>query len=600
MQLWRMNQLRACAVVLGLSAAGGLALAGPAQAQQSSSSQPQTGSRYQVLVPVPEHPDGTDDDFGKDMADQLRKSIDKLPRHVSVSKDELKDNLRKYKLKEEELDCIKARQLAVQMNAELVMCGKYEPTQGGMKVSASFVGARNGETFEVPPFTAATSDDAAQKVFTAFSNYIDQLQQLAFCQEYLGSSQWANALQNCNKALEVNPNSPTGLYGRARALMEMDSLPAAYESLQGAIKANPMYQDALRAAGVVAAKLDKPEESRKYFQQYLELNPGAANVRISLANDAAKAGDPLGALKMVEAGFKNDTTAPNPDLLMYAGLWAQQAAQDAAKAGKDSTHASQDTLTAGAAPTSALADSLENVALGYYQKLYAAKDTAIDPNVLRNMAVILTKQGKTQQAVEIGQKMIAAKAQDPIAWSVYADALNAAGQFDQAIAALDSAGKYDTKGEIPVYAKKGQWLAQKGQLAEAKAALQQAVQRNLVKADDAANLIFATGYNQKYDKGDTDAALEYFAAARDLAESPALKSRSSFFTGYIYFQRGANEAKAHPKTPSKEAANLFRQALTYFAQADAYAATQSGIKSQIAQMEDYANKYIDAVKKASR
>ncbi|HET9982257.1 MAG TPA: tetratricopeptide repeat protein [Longimicrobiales bacterium] len=588
MQLRRSNQRLALAVTLGLASAAALASAGTAQAQQQPGQATQTGSRYQVLVPNLEHAANAPDGFGKDVADAMRKSIDKLPRHISVSKNDLKDNLRKYKLKEDDLDCIKSRQLAVQMGAELVMCGSYEPASGGMNVKASFVGARTGETFEVQPFVASTPADAAGKIFSAFESYVNQIQLLAFCNEYLGSSQWQNALENCNKALQVSPTA-AAYYGKARALLEIspDSLGAAYASVQEALKINATNTDALRMAGVLAARLGKSEESLQYFNQYLELNPGDVSVRVTIANEAAKAGNPDAARQIMEGGIKGDSTPP--DIFMYAGHYALQAAQ------KLETDARANGAPDAKPP--AKADSLYNLALGYYQKLYAKADTATDSSVLRNMVILLNRRGQSAQAVEIGRKMVAAKPKDAGAWSVYADALSGIGQTDQALAALDTAAKYDTAKASPIYAKKGQILLEKGRLDEAKAALQQAIQRGTVQGDDAAKVVFGAGYTN-FQKGQYDAALQHFAVVRDLAETPATKAMANFFTGYVYFQRAAELAKKNPSKPSSAAADLFRRALGYFGQSDAYAAQQSGIRSQIDQMTSYANQYIKAVGKA--
>src|SRR5688572_25236784 len=110
---------------VGVVAATWLA-ASPAAAQEQPASTSQTGSRYRVLVPKLEIRPGANEKFGNQLADALRKDIDKLATHQSVDKKELSESLKKFKLKEDELDCIKARQLAVQIGAELVMCGIVE------------------------------------------------------------------------------------------------------------------------------------------------------------------------------------------------------------------------------------------------------------------------------------------------------------------------------------------------------------------------------------------------------------------------------------------------------------------------------------------
>ncbi len=588
MQLRRNHRRLALVAAFGLGAAG-LAPVAPARAQEPTQ-QAQTGGRMRILIPNSlEHAQGVDDSYGKKVADGLRQAIDKLPTHTSVPTSEVKDNLKKYKIKESDLDCIKSRQLAVQMNVELVMCGSYEAQPGGsMKVSAQFIGAKTGETFEVPAITspAAQPAAAANEIFTSFQNYVTQLRAAAICQQYLGSQQWKSALDNCNDALKVNPNSSTALYGRARALMEMDSLPAAYDALKQVIKVNPMHSDALRAAGVVAAKVGDEQASRDYFRQYLELNPGAANVRLSLAGDAAKAGDPEGALKMVEDGFKTDSA--NAQLLLFAGHWALQAstkvAEAAQKAGKDKP---------------AKADSLALVALNYYKRLMTVSDTATDPVVVRNAMLIMTQHEQAAQAVQTGAKFLAVKHDDPNLWSAYADALEASGQFQKALAALDTAAIMDKKNELPLSAKRGQWLAERGQVGEARAALSTAVQRGKLSGDDAAQLMIGIGLRDHLNKGDAAGAIDYLAAGRALASSSEVRGMAAYWTGYILFQRASAAAKA-AQTPGArvKAAGMFREAQAQFDNAGAYVQANPRIRSAVEQMSSYVKTYTEAVAKA--
>lgn len=587
MQLRRNHRRLALVAAFGLGAA--VAFAAPAQAQEAAQ-QPQVGGRMRILIPTLEHPANADAGFGKKVADLLRTSIDKLPRHTPVPANEIKDALKKYKIDEKAMDCIKSRQLAVQIGSELVMCGNYEPNPGGgMKVTAQFIGAKTGETFEVPALTASTPEDAAAKIFAAFESYVTQLGATAICQQYLGSNNWQSALSNCNQALAVNANSSTAQFYKATALMNMDSLQSSLEALKLAIKINPMYGDAIRLAGIVAGKLGDEQASSDYFKQYLDLNPGDANVRLNIANDAAKAGNYEGALKMVEEGFKSDSA--NATLLLYAGHWALADAQkltDAAiKADK---------------PKPAKADSMALVALGYYQKLVNQKDTAADPAVVKNMLLIMSTHNQAPQAVQLGAKFTSANAtwhKDAALWSAYADALNAAGQTQNALAALDSAAAFDTKGDLPVYAKRGQWLAEKGQIAAAKASLAQAVQRGKVKGDEAANLMLGYGFKQ-YSNKDYDTANEYFAASRELASTAETRGQAWFMTGTIYFQRGSALAQVNPKKASPKAAEAFRQAAAAFNNASAYISSHPRETRNVDAWRAYITQYLDAVKKAGQ
>jgi hypothetical protein len=96
-------------------AATGLFPAMPLAAQEPAPAA--SSSRFRVLVPTLERRGTAREDFGKKVAEQVAKSINGLATHIPVDNKEVKDALRKYKIKEDELDCIKSRQLALQIYA---------------------------------------------------------------------------------------------------------------------------------------------------------------------------------------------------------------------------------------------------------------------------------------------------------------------------------------------------------------------------------------------------------------------------------------------------------------------------------------------------
>ena len=354
-------------------AATGLVTALPVVAQEPAPAA--SSSRFRVLVPTLEARGGAKSDFGKKVAEQVAKQINTLPTHIPVENKEVKDALRKYKIDEKDLDCIKARQLAVQINAELVMCGTVEPGASGNQVSAQFISARTGETFEVAPFPATEPAQAAQHIYQSFENYVKQISLAAFCRDYLASQQYAQALENCNQALAINANSQTALNMKGMALYRLamtadqsavqDSarLREAYAVYKRVLELNPVEQDALKQAGIIAARVGEAEASRTYFRQYLELNPGDAAVRLAIAGEASKSGDPEGALRIVEEGLTADSA--NTDLATYAGHFAVTAAT---KTEADSAR-----------------KRLFETAVNYYSRVRAARGAQTDVNVLQNL-----------------------------------------------------------------------------------------------------------------------------------------------------------------------------------------------------------------------
>jgi tetratricopeptide (TPR) repeat protein len=559
--------------------ATGIVAVQPVIAQDPAPAQP-SASRFRVLIPNLERKGEVRPDFGKKVAEIIAKSIEKLPTHTPVESKEVKESLRKFKLKEAELDCIKSRQLAVQINAELVMCGQYEAGTSGFQVAAQFISAKTGETFEVAPFPASEPAQAAQHIFSSFENYVKQISLAAFCADYLSSQQWPNALENCNQALTINPNSQIALMGKAMALYRLgmaadqsavtDSARLA-ESLtiyKKVLELNPVNQDAMRQAGVLAARLGQAEESRQYFRQYMELNPGDVGVRLAIASEASKNGDPEGALRIVEEGLKNDSASL--DLMTYAGHFAVQAAQKA--------------------PEKDRAPFFTTAAM-YYERVFAKQDTATDPSILQNLILADVQLGKKQEAVEIGRRAVVARPKDAAVWVAYATALQSADRTNEALAALDTAVSIDPK--FPrLMLRRATTLLSAGRLAEAKQAFRESVERGGVDANEAAQAVFVEGFEQ-YRANDFDEALEYFAVARDLATEAKGRGQANFWTGMIYYQRGIAVAKPQTTKAARAALPIFRQALEYFQSGgvDAYASGTRGVN--LGQTVSAVRQYID-------
>src|SRR5690606_36760069 len=288
------RRLAPLAIVAAVAAAA--VTAAPAEAQD--------GGRYRVLVPALAPEAGAKDNFGKDVANKVRDALDDFSTHAPVDNKVLRDALKRFGLKEDDLrDCIKARQLAVQINAELVMCGSYQVANGTMQVASKFVVPTTGEEFEVAAFSATKADEAATQVASAFQAYLDQLKLAVFCHDELQRQAWAEAVDRCGAVVAANPASPSAQYNVASALMNLDRNEEALAAFEKAIEINPVYQDAVLAAGVVAAKLGQSQKSEDYLHEYLALNRGGQQVRLKIAADVAQAGDPRGALALIEDGL---------------------------------------------------------------------------------------------------------------------------------------------------------------------------------------------------------------------------------------------------------------------------------------------------------
>ena len=563
-------------VALSLTlAAMGLFQALPLAAQEPAPAA--SSSRFRVLVPTLERRGQARADFGKKVAEQVAKSISGLATHIPVENKEVKDALRKYKIKEDELDCIKSRQLAVQINAELVMCG----TVDGNQVSAQFISAKTGETFEVAPFAASDPNQAAQHIFQSFENYVKQISLAAFCRDYLASQQWQQALDNCNQALGINATSQTALNMKGMALYRMSmaadqsavtdsvKLREAYDVYKKVIELNPVEQDALKQAGIIAARLGEAEQSRSYFRQYMELNPGHAAVRLAIAGEAARSGDAEGALRIVEEGLAADTA--NADLATYAGHFAVQAAA------RSEDKAAQQRLF--------------ETAVRHYGRVRAVRGAETDAGVLQNMIQALVQLGRHDEAVNIGREAVTAKGSESNLWLAYATALQGANQLDQAIAALDSAVAKDPKNSRAV-ARKAAVLLDAGRLEAATQAFRAAVNSGVVEAGEASQMVFNAGY-EKYRAQNWDSALQFFATSGELATEAKARGQANFWSGMIFYQRGIAVAKPQNAKAARAALPIFQRALSYLqgSGVESYAAETRGVN--LSQTISAVKQYID-------
>jgi len=315
--------------------------------------------------------------------------------------------------------------------------------------------------------------------------------------------------------------------------------------------------------------LGQADISRQFFRQYMELNPGDVGVRLAIAAEAAKNGDPEGALKIIEEGFKSDSMSV--DLLMYAGHFAIQAA---AKAGEKEKSA-----------------PFFETASKYYRRVFEQKDTATDVSVLQNLILADVQLGRKQEAVDIGRRAVTARPRDAAVWVAYAQALQAADRLPEALSALDSATAIDPN--FPrLGLRRAQTLLNAGRLDEAKRSFQTAIQAGSADPNEAAQVVFAAGF-EDYRAQDWDDALAYFTVARELATEAKSRGQANFWSGMIFYQRGIGIAKPQTTKAARAALPIFQRALEYLqgAGVDAYAAGTRGVN--LSQTVGAVKQYID-------
>src|SRR5690606_16219310 len=224
--------------------------------------------------------------------------------------------------------------------------------------------------------------------------------------------------------------SASNQYNLASAYMNAGQDEMALAGFEKAIEVNPVHQDAILRAGVVAARLGPQEKSQQYLHQYLELNPGNLQVRLKIAADIAQAGDPRGALILVEEGTSADSV--DVTTLQYAGHFALAAAREEMEGpGPQGDEVSPEVRT------------LLDKAIGYYTRAFEMAGTEADATMLTNMLVAYRLLGRNEEAVAFGQRATQTKSDDASLWSAYADALAAAGRRDEAVQTLNRVKQLD-------------------------------------------------------------------------------------------------------------------------------------------------------------
>lgn len=539
---------------LGLALALLGAAAVPAGAQQDA------GERYTILVPFLAPQNGASNKFGEDVAKELRKLIDDLHTHQTVTDRELKDARKKFNLEESQLyNCVTARQLAMQMGWQLVMCGEYT-SQGNRQASVAsrFIGSQTAEEFEVPTFTASEREpkQAAQQILQSFNRYQQQLARTLYCRQYFDSQQFDQALENCNAALEINPRSEGALYQKALVLREMDRQAEALEALEVLLELDPIKQDALKAAGIVAIELDQQDRARGYFARYMELNPGDVGVRLSIATDMSNAGDPEGALRILQEGA--EAAPDNMNLVTYQGHFAINAAAKLEAAAQNGEAVDPTEIT-----------RYYQTAASAYEKVFDAQGTETEAAILEKLIISLFKLQRYDEAVALGQRATQAKPDNAAIWEAYSRALEESGQPAEALAAIEQARRLG--GSSPALVQRAALLQlQQGNTAAGVAALKAAVAEGTVPPKDAFAIIFRIAYQDRYQKGRLDEAYALLDGAGDLAVRDEDKLTRNFWRGYILYEQARKAHEPMTAASAQRAKPMFERALQLFQASQGY------------------------------
>lgn len=528
---------------LGLLALVSLILAAIPLHPQTVSAQ-EASARFRVLIPDIQGVNGADKKFGERLADQLRDLVNDMGTHQPIDEKELKDALKKYDVKMENLDCTRARQLAGLINAQVVFCGTYTPDGSNFLVETKFIDS-SGEEFPVSPISVSEKGqkEAAEHIYQALQVQSDQARASQFCGDYASSQQWDDAINTCTQAIDLNPMAVNPRFTLGQVYRNLDRNEEALAEFLKVLELDPLNEDAMQLAGYISALLGNDEDARSYYQQYLTLNPSNANVRMRVAYELAQAGDPLGAMQFIEEGLEVDPE--NVDLLKQHGGFAFTAGAE---------------LNQGQEEMPPEARELFKKALDSYNKVYAAQGADMDVALLRNMVVAHINLGEFQDAVDLAERILETHGDEAAIWSIYADALQRNGQVDEAIEALQRVIQIDPEW-ANVSVRQGNWLLLEGRTEEAVQALRHAVDRGEQTVDAVARLLFANAVNEGVQKQNFSYAIQVIRLAKQFDVSDMTRQELDFWLGYSLFQTARTQQEPNTLETAQATLPKFQEVL---------------------------------------
>jgi tetratricopeptide (TPR) repeat protein len=558
--------------LLILSAAG--AATSPAAAQQS---------RMRVVIPAFEV-DNPRSRAGVQLAEQIRRQINQLPTHAPADARAIRNAVRQFNLREDEMTCTQWLQLTTHINAALVLCGSID--ESTQRVKASFMNL-GGDAFDVPECTMQSVQQAAEHVVQAFSTYVRQLSLVTFCDDHIQSESWSQALDACDQAIELNPSSVSAHYRRGSALNKLERPEDALAAFETVLRLEQLNQDAMLHAGILAARLERQDEALAHFHRYLELNPGNVDVRLTVATDLANAGDPAGALKLVEEAM--DDPEARGTLWEYAGHFAVNAGIRLSEATPPGT-------------TNEEAARYYRTAIRHYNEAVARRGDSLDVTVYSRLMLAHHRTGDVQRALEYGQQATTRTPDDAQVWMMYAEVLGGANRVSEALQALDRVATL--KPDMPsVSARRAVLLLDAGRLNESVAMIRAGLERGDLQQDVAEQLaqqMAVRGYQHTRDER-LEQALPYLRASREIGRTALTQAMANFFEGWNLIKQGAPTLQAANANAAgaRRVKPLFERAVVLLEGAGAYT-EQASFRTQLLQQARQFIEVADALIRAGR
>ncbi len=494
-------------------------------AQELSAQQP--GGRHRVLV-VPFESRALDRRFGEKVAKEIRERLQEFPTHAPVPEREYKRALKQYDLDAEELDAIKARQLASLMGSQVVYVATLEAQGDEFCVVGTFIGVSTGDEMAVPRTCVQdrsneSVDRVAAASIVAFEEQVRFERAQHFCAEYVESQQFESALRNCDEALAINPNSVHVLYNKGMAYRVMfeqdvggtdgwaDSSIAYFERV---LERQPSHRMALQNAAFMYSQAGDADKASELYQRYLEYDAGNVPVRIKVAYDLANAGLMVEAIEIIQAGL--EIAERDVDLLQSLGDYSLR------HSATDSTYV--------------------DIALEAYEQVLEIKGEETELGIVENALAAYTQANRTAEAIQFAELALQSHSESARLWSLYADALGRAERYADASAAMDRVVEID-----PAYPaallKRGSFKLQGGDEQGGLADFNLAIESGAATRDQVFNVFWGNAISAR-NSGDLTGSLGQFELAAQFAPT-ARRQEVEFWWGYTYYQIG--EGLAEPE-----------------------------------------------------
>ena len=517
-------------------------------------------SRIRVLIPDFFPQQDANKNFGRDMSEDLRELVDGLAAYMAIERDDIRDVLDRLDVEMEDLNCLSTRQLGPQIQAAVAMCANYvEQDRQRVVSSIEIIDLQTGTSFPVDDITVDRDDSevAAQHVLDAFDAYIQQARFRTFCFDYSSEQNelWDDALRTCQQALELNPDDAGVRYQLAYVRYRTDDLEGALQLVEEVLELDPFNQEALNLGGFVATTLGNQDEGREYYSRYLELNPGAVDVRRNIAYDVADAGDPVGAVEIIREGLAaGESVALLGDLANYSFLAARRLLPEGFQP----------------SPTNPVPDDVAGFyddAIDAYMQVFEARGDSMDVTQLRNVIVAQVQMNRLEDAASTSEMVLRSFPNEPVIWATYADALRRLGRADDAVRAYQEIEELDPN-YPDLYARQGQILIQADRRDDAIPVLMRAVERG-GDPNQLSRLIFADAYSRGIDPTPKrwQWAIDGILAAKEFPNlSDGSMGELNFWHGFALYNRAIEVCLCGPNASGSPTPETARRAQSMFEQ----------------------------------